>query len=303
MFIVRLFKNRNFIFILAFVLGFVTGDAIPWLNHIVVPALAVVMIVSMSQIPLSSFLPLKSLVKPIISALILNYVIFSLVSLSLAKLLINDPELWAGFVIIASAPPGVAIAPFTEIMGGDKKFSLSGVIGAHILAMILIPLYGFIFIGRNFVQPLELLILFSELIIAPFIISRIFIRFKIDKKILRWRGPIVNWGLFIVIFTVIALNRDIFFLEPLEVGIISAIAAITVLGLGFLYEFVLKKMKIQKKLHSSIILLGTIKNGGFAAAIALSLSGERASLPSAIVSVFLIIYLIILSFRAKKFKD
>jgi len=48
------------------------------------------------------------------------------------------------------------------------------------------------------------------------------------------------------------------------------------------------------------MLLGTIKNGGFAAATALALFGDKASLPSAIVTVFLIIFLLYLSFRARK---
>ena len=41
---------------------------------------------------------------------------------------------------------------------------------------------------------------------------------------------------------------------------------------------------------------------GFAAATALSLFGEKASLPSAILSVFLIIYLIVIGVFAKKGK-
>ena len=40
--------------------------------------------------------------------------------------------------------------------------------------------------------------------------------------------------------------------------------------------------------------------GGFAAAAALSLSGERASLPPAIISVFIIIFLIYLSGDSRK---
>jgi BASS family bile acid:Na+ symporter len=75
---------------------------------------------------------------------------------------------------------------------------------------------------------------------------------------------------------------------------------ITIIGLGFLYEIITKRLKIDRRLSSCIILLGTIKNGGFAVATSMALFGGRASLPAAISSVFLIIFLIYLSFRAKK---
>lgn len=300
MFIIKILKNRNFIFILALVLGLSIGNIGNWIKHLTLPALAVVMIVSMTQVSIKSFLPLKSLIKPVLLTILLNYFVFALVILTMAWLIIPERELWIGFVIIAFAPPGVAIAPLTGILGGDVKFSLMGVIGAYIAALIIIPLSGLILIGQSFIQPLRLIIVFTELIIAPLILSQIFIRTKIDKYILRFRGPIVNWGLFVVIFTVIGLNRSVFFNDPITLGKISLICSVTVIGLGLLYEFLTKKLKVDRSLCSCIMLLGTIKNGGFAAATALALFGDKASLPSAIVSVFLIIFLLYLSFRARK---
>ncbi len=300
MFIVRILKNRNFIFILAFTLGLSLGNIGNWIKHLTLPALAVVMIVSMTQISLKSFLPLKDLIKPILLSVLLNYFIFALVMLGIARFLIPQRELWIGFVIIAFAPPGVAIPPFVHIMGGDVKFSLIGVIGSYIAALIIIPLAGLILVGQSFIQPVRLVIVFAELIIVPLILSQIFIKTKIDRYILKFRGSIVNWGLFVVIFTVIALNRSVFFNEPKTLGKISLICFITVIGLGILYQFITRKLKINHSLSSCIVLLGTTKNAGFAAATALALFGDKASIPSAITSVFIILFLLYLSFSAKR---
>lgn len=302
MFIVSLLKNRNFIFILAFVLGFAAGDIFPWMEYAVIPALAVVLTVSMAQIPTNAFRPIKKVIRPAVYIFILNYVLFSFVMLLPAYFFIEDHDLWTGFVIIASAPAGVAIAPFTGILGGDRGFSLSGVIISHLLAIFLIPLYGYLFIGESFIQPVKLLILISEIIAAPFLISRLLIRFNACRFVERWRGPIVNWGLFVVIFTVISLNRDFFFTDPAMAGITALISGITVLGTGMIMEFVLKISGFDRKLMPGFILFSTVKNGGFAAAAALSLAGKTASIPAAITSVFIIIYLIYLSFRAHTFK-
>ncbi len=302
-FMARLLSNRNFIFILAFVLGFAAGNIGDWLRYLVIPALAMVMTVSMLEIPNRSFLPLRDAVKPSAVIFLLNYVLFSIMTLVPAYFLIEDGQLWKGFVIAAVSPAGVAIAPFTGILGGNKAFSLKGVIASHLMAVLIMPVYGYLFIGSSFIQPVRLLLLFSELILAPFVVSRLILKFRAEKSILRWRGAITNWGLFVVIFTVIALNRSYFLSYPGTVGLVSAITAAAVLVTGLVTELILKKTGIGAKNKSSYILFATIKNGGFAAAAALSLSGERSSLPPAIISVFIIIYLIYLSLRAGSFRQ
>lgn len=300
MFIIKILKNRNFIFSLALILGLLIGDRASWSKHLVLPALIILMTASMTEIPLKSFLPLKNAIKPVLISILLNYFIFALVMLTLAWFIIPDKELWTGFVIIAFTPPGVAIPPFTRIMGGDVKFSLTGLIGSYIAVLIILPVSGLVLIGQNFIQPLRLIIVFGELIIVPLILSQLFIKTKIDKYILRFRGPIVNWGLFIIIFTVIGLNHSVFFDEPKTLGKISAICFITIIGLGLLYELITRKLKISRSKSAPVILFGTVKNAGFAAATALALSGDRASIPGAISSVFIILFLLYLNFKARR---
>jgi BASS family bile acid:Na+ symporter len=220
--------------------------------------------------------------------------------LIMARFLIDDRDFWIGFVILAAAPPGVAVAPFTYIIGGNEKFSIIGVIGAYIAALAIIPIAGILFIGKSFAQPLNIIIVFIELIIVPLIISQLLIKFKLDKYIKRWRGPVVNWGLFIVIFAVISLNRDVFFKDFKTLGLISLVAAVTIFGLWLVIGFVLKKLRFKEDIRKSLILMGTVKNSGFAAATALTLFGVRASLPGAIFSVFLIIFLLIIPLAFKR---
>ncbi len=300
MFFVKLFKNRNFIFILALALGLILGENAWWLQYLTIPALAVVMTVSMTQLPLKEIKKGKGIFKPILWAFILNYVVFGTAILLLSYFLIDDQQLWFGFVIIAASPPGVAIAPFTGLLSGKVKFSLIGVIGAYFASLLIIPLMGLIFIGGNLIQPIKIIVLLLELIVAPFIISQVLIKFKADRFVKKWRGLFVNWGLFIVIFAVIALNREALFKNPKILAITALISFIVVFGLGFLVEFILKKIKFQNNLRGPFILLATIKNGGFAAATALSLFGNEASLPGAVLSVFLILFLIVISLRSKK---
>ena len=299
--VIKILKNRNFIFILAFALGFLIGDSAgTWIKYLAIPAIAIVMVASLIQFPFENFLNFKSLIKPALYSILVFYFIFGAVVLLLAKLLIRDNQLWIGFVLLACAPPGVAVPPFTKILGGDEKFSIIGMVSTYIAIMAIFPLAGIIFIGSNFVQPLKLIILFVEVIIGPMIVSQILIRFKWDKYITRHRGTIVNWGLFVIIFVVIALNRNLFFKDLKVLGIISLISLISILGLWLLLNLILKKLKFKSSIRKSLVLFGTVKNGPFAATMALRLFSEKASVPGAIFSIFLIIYLIILSFTARK---
>ena len=168
------------------------------------------------------------------------------------------------------------------------------------MPLFLIPLAGFVFVGKNFIQPLNLILVFLELIVAPMIISQVLVKFKLEKHVAKWRGAIVNWGLFVVIFAVISLNRDIFFQDFKTLAKISLICVLTIFTLWFLTNFVLIKLKVLDEIKKSLILAATIKNSGFAAATALTLFNEKASLPGAVFSVFLIIFFNIYRFEATK---
>ncbi len=294
-----LITNRNFILLLSIILGLSIRSMGDWVKNLTVPALAIVMVVSLTQISFKSFTGAKIVLRSTLYTILFNFVIFGAIMMALAWFLIKDNDLWIGFVILATAPPGVAIAPFARITGADEKFSIIGMVGAYIASLLLIPLAGFVFVGKSFIQPLNLLIVFAELIIAPMIISQILVKFKLEKHINKARGAIVNWGLFVVIFAVISLNRYVFFRDFRTLAMISLICVITVFGLWFLTNFILKKLKFKDDTRKSLVLAATIKNNGFAAASALALFGERASLPGAVLSVILIIFLILIGLKPK----
>ena len=81
-------------------------------------------------------------------------------------------------------------------------------------------------------------------------------------------GAIVNWGLFVVIFAVVSLNRDVFSRDFRTLAMISLICVITAFGLWPLTNFVLRKLKFKDEIRKSLVLAATIKNSGFAAATA-----------------------------------
>lgn len=296
----RLFKNRNFIFALAFVLGLAGGQGALWTKPLILPALALVMTLSTGTISSRDLTSLKTLPRLVFLSLLLNYIVLGSVILLMARWLISDSELWAGFVVIAAVPPAVAVMPFTYLLAGDMVFSLVGLIGTYLLALALTPAVMMLLLGVDFMDPVKLLIMLVELIIIPLVVSRILLFTGLSQRIERWRGKAVNWAFFVVIFTIIGLNRQFFFgnLDILLRIAVIGVASTFVLGYGI--ELIAKALHVGRGTTVSLILMGTLKNYGLASGIALTLLSTRASFPAAICSALFILYIVWLGLHLKK---
>ena len=296
----RLFRNRNFIFALAFALGLSVGQGALWTKPLILPALALVMTLSTATISSRDLTSLKTLPRLVSLSLLLNYVILGSVILLLARWLIPDGELWAGFVVIAAVPPAVAVMPFTYLLAGDMVFSLVGLIGTYLLALALTPAVMMLLLGVDFLDPVKLLIMLVELIIIPLVVSRILLFTGLSQRIERWRGKAVNWAFFIVIFTIIGLNRRFFFGNFDILLRIAAIGIASTFVLGYGIELIAKALHVSKGTTVTLVLMGTLKNYGLASGIALTLLSTRASLPAAICSALFILYIVWLGIHLKK---
>ncbi|MFC1930845.1 bile acid:sodium symporter family protein [Chloroflexota bacterium] len=297
----KLFRNRNFILTLAIVLGLTLGKpAANWAQPLVLPALALVMTLSATSITSRDFTSLKKMPRPIIISLLMNYVVMGGITLLLAKWLIDDPELWTGFVIVAAVPPAVAVVPFTHILGGDVLFSLIGMTGAYLAALAIMPAAMALLLGTSFFDPVKLLSTLGQLIIIPIILSRVLLFTGMARRIERWRGTITNWSFFIVLFGIIGLNQQAFFgqFDILIRIIIIAIAISFVLG--YVLELITKALRLKRETSVSVVLMGTLKNYGLASGILLALFSERAAIPASICTVFGISRLVWLGLRYKK---
>jgi BASS family bile acid:Na+ symporter len=301
MLIVKVLRNRNFILVSAVVLGLLIGKSVATFTEpLVLPGLAVVMTLSTASITSRDFATSRTRIKLILVALIINYLITGGVILLMGKWLLQDSELWTGLVVIAAVPPGVAAVPWSHILGGDILLSLAGVLVLYLLALVLTPAIIILFLGVDFFSPFNLLILLGELIVIPLMASRILLVTGLAKRIDRWRGTITNWSFFIVLFTIIGLNRAAFFTEYdilVKLGITALIASF---GLSYVIELVAKFFGLKQPSIISLILVGTMKNFGLASGILLTLFSERYTIPASIMIVFFLSRTIWLSFHFRR---
>jgi BASS family bile acid:Na+ symporter len=290
--ILWLLGNRNFLFIAAVVLGISAGQVARWTQPWTLPALAVAMTVSITQVTSDAFWPLRKLVRPMLLSILLNYVILGTAILVPARLLIAERGLWIGFVISAAVPPGVAVIPFSYIAGGDASFALVGTVGAYLAALAITPAMALWLLGESLIEPVRLISTLLQLIVIPLILSRLVLISPVRATVERWRGKIVNWAFFVVIFTIVGLNRSVFLREPQLVVLISAITVARSFGLAVVLERVLRRLQVEEPSLVGYMLMGTLKNGGMAAATALALFDERASVPAAVGAALAVPYLL-----------
>ena len=298
--ILQLWRKREFIFCLSLVTGLCFGQVAVHTKALVLPILGLIMTVSITGIRGGVIQSAGGFVGPALTGLGMSYGVLGLLILALNNLLIDDRDIRTGFVMVAAIPPGIGIIPFTQILKGNTAFSMIGTIAGYLGALVLTPLIAVALLGANFVEPTKLLVVLVELIVVPLIAARIIVRAGLDERIEPARGAITNWGFFLVIYTSIGLNRDVFLGDPLTLLPAAAVAVSVTFLLGWGIELVCRRRHVDPGTISSIVLLGTMKNFGLAAGLAISFFNDRTAIAPAIVTVVSIFYLVWLMMRARR---
>jgi len=295
-----LLRNRNFIFILSIILGLAISQGATWAEPLLMPALGVAMTLSTLSITNRDLASIKSTPRPILISLLLNYVIMGGIMLLMASWLINDHEVWTGFVTLAAMPPAIAVTPFSYILGGETVFSIIGTTGLYLIALGLTPSIMMLLLGAEFINPIRLLLTLVQLIVVPLFVSRILLFKGLAPSTAKWRDTAVNWCFFIVVYIVIGINRQVFF-EQLDVLFIVVIIITTAtFGLGHVINFIARRQHINQPTSISWMVMGTKKNAGLASAVAIAFLGSRAAFPAAILTIFDILTVLWWGFYFKK---
>jgi len=243
--ITQLLKNRDFILSLALVIGLLFPGASVWTRHLTLPALALVMTLSTMGISGSFFRSPRPLIVPALIGILMTYGVLAVFILGASVLVIDDRELLNGFIILALMPPAVAIIPFTDLLRGNKTFSLAGTVGGYLAALLVLPIALYIVMGSGH-SILERLAFTALVLMAlPLVVSRFLVRHRIGTNLERFKGVITNWSFFVVVYTIVGLNQDVIMGEPLRLLPVVGIAVASMFVLGFIIEWSGKLFKNQ----------------------------------------------------------
>ena len=113
--------------------------------------------------------------------------------------------------------------------------------------------------------------MFGELIVAPLTLARILNYTAIPARTEKYYGAVTNWGFFIIVYTMVGLNRDVFLGQPLSILPVCLVALATTFLVGGLIEITGRFFRVPPGMLASAVLLGTFKNYSLAGGIALGL--------------------------------
>ena len=295
----RLFKDRNFLLILALILGLVWDGAARWSEQLMFPALGLIMTLAVMGIPQDERFTVRMLLAHGTTGIIMSYAVHGLFLLGVSHLLINDRALWSGFVLLAAVPPAVAVIPFSVFLNGNNTISLIGTVGAYLGALVIAPLIALLFLGSAFISPVKVLVIIGELILMPVALARFISWSGLSRVVNPIRGTLTNWSFFLVTYTIVGLNRDVFISQPLSLLPVVFIAFAGTFLMGWIIEVVARKLHVEQSATVSIVLLGTLKNYGLSGGLALSFLDQRAAIPSTVSVVFMVLYIIWLEYRKR----
>jgi len=295
-----LFRDRNVVMLLALAAGLAWNAAAGLTEKTTLPALAAIMTIATINVRWDAFSSVKPAVTAVFTGIGMTYVVQTFALVGAAALFIRNDAFRTGFVLLAAVPPAVAVIPFTLFLRGDSNFSVAGTIGSYLGALFLAPLIMILFVGPGFIDPRKLITVFLELIIAPIILARILLRSGISSRIEPFYGAITNWSFFLLIYTMVGLNRDVFLGRPLVLAPVVLVAVLTTFLTGWIIELAGRAAGVPYSTLSSIVLLGTFKNYGLAGGIALVFFDAETMVPATVTSVVAILYIIWLELKAKK---
>jgi BASS family bile acid:Na+ symporter len=292
-------RNRDFLLTASIVLGLFLGEGARWTEKTVLPVLALVMTLAVMGVPGTIFRSPKDLIFPTLIGILMSYGLLGGLLLGLDYALIGDETLRAGFVIMTAGPPAVAVIPFTSMLNGDGPLSLVGTIGCYLGALVIMPLITLNLLGEGFADTTKLVTIMVELILLPLAASRLLRWSGAVKKLEPIKGTLTNWSFFLVTYTIVGLNRNVFLSAPLSIAPVALIALASTFLLGFGIEIIGRLMGLDRKKVVSLVLLGTQKNTGLAAGLALTLFGDKTALPATVSTIFMIVYIIWMSLKGR----
>jgi len=276
----RLLESFSFVISLAIVAGVLIGGFPAYGNEIATLALIIAMTLSISNIP---FKVEAKEIKHVFVAFLLNYGLLSAFIISLGYLM---HDYFEGFIVMAAAPPAIAIVPLSSVLKGDRRHSLFSVIFLYIAAIFMMPLIIYFFLAKE-VNSILLVKNVVLLILLPMLLSRI-IYGKIEERRSR---IITNFCFFFLVFSVIGKNRQFIFEEVSLLLFLSIAMAARTIGIGLIVKSIASKMGIEKSKIVNYTLFSSFKNEGLVMIIASSLFSYETALPAVIALIFEMIWI------------
>ncbi len=305
-FITKIQKNlsQNMLIYTAIVIsaGLLLGKMFPELKSLSELILYLVFIMiypMMINISLDHLKKVRGSIKPLITALLLNFIYAPLLIYALSSIFINDPQIKLALMLLAIAPSSSMGLGYIGLAEGHMLSGAIIVAFAFIASIFVYPLAGSYFAGQaHIVVPFGLIlknliwILIVPLVLG--IITREYIERKYEanafEKVKPYFSSITLSSLYILMFIIFTSKAEMIIKNWREILLIAPVILIYYALTIWLTLRVNKKLlKMEYGHHQSIVFTSISKNVALTIAILVAVFGEKGmymSIVPAIVALF-----------------
>lgn len=269
-----------YILVGALVAFIVPGPSVGLSNYIYT-CMIVVMFLSTTEIKFKALLDTKRYLSKVVVCLFLNYGLVTGVTLLLAYSAFGSGEVFAGFVIIAAMPTAIVVIPLTYLAKGNTEVALVGVTMTYVMALFMAPVLVLLILGST-VDIWRIIEILLIVIIFPMLASRLLLHLDIDKKFGLAKDIMININMMTVMYIVIGINYEAFFIDPWLLALVAGICFIRTSGTGLGTIGIARAIGLAKENALTFSMFASFKNLGLAAAVSLFLFTERAAIPATI---------------------
>jgi len=202
------------------------------------------------------------------------------------------PAAFAGLLLAAAVPSGVAIVFLTRLVKGKTSQALSITTLAHLVSIATVPCI--LYIGLREIVSVDVwsvALALVKFIIVPLILAQLVRAFVPQKIVL----PTSTALLVLIIWGLVAPTRELIMIDPWQFGTLAAIT-IVLMGAAFSIGWLIGKTRQEKATYS---ISASYKNYTLATVIALSVFGEHAALAAVAYAILNNILFAIAQFLSK----
>lgn len=293
--------RSNIIFMLALIFGIILPQCSPIGRMLILPALAVIITITLLRFPRGFFRNPGSLFYSSLRGNLMNYLVLGNFIILSGVFLIHKQELWVGMVLVAAMPLSLEIIIMGDLLRIKKNYVFTSVAGTYLGALLILPLVA---LGLLKYIPEEInlnywniIVMILFLIVLPLLFSRIAVDHDWDVTIQQHDDIIMDYSLFVVFYAITANCRNFILNRSADLLFIILIAFTSTFLFYFIARRIGRYFHVPQETINHFILPATMKECGLAGGIALTVFSPEVAVPSLIFAIFTYIYMNWLKFR------
>ncbi len=270
--LLNILTNVRYWIVLGVVLAFLVGSWGPSTSILVIIILMIQMTLSMDGLTLrkSDLIENK---KPILWSVLSALVISSASALAVGALFITAyPDIWKGWVMLASVPAAVSVITVALYMKGNMIMTVLSTTVIYIIALLFTPLLTYLFIG-NAISPLEIFKYVLLFIAVPILATIPLKKVKINRNV---KVIVINAMMFLLILLSVGFNKNYIFGEPMVVLYVAIASFVRIFVVSFVMVRILKKTGCSRDNGVIYVAFAVWKNSGLATTLCLVLLTDAA---------------------------